>query len=70
MLFMIYHGTETAVKYYLEEGIVNIIEEFNISHCFASVTLQAFSNGVGDLLTAMVTAPTADGKNKIIYYLS
>ena len=51
----------STVDEYIAPAIVYISEYFNFSESLAGVTLLAFANGAGDVVTAIVASGSKDG---------
>ena len=51
----------STVDEYIAPSIVYISEYFNFSESLAGVTLLAFANGAGDVVTAIVASGSKDG---------
>jgi sodium/potassium/calcium exchanger 6 len=60
-IFLIFKYTAMAVDEYIAEGITEISEWLNFSETLAAVTLLAFANGAGDVITALVASGTEGG---------
>jgi sodium/potassium/calcium exchanger 6 len=60
LIFVIFKYTSITVEEYIAEGIQNITDWLGMSDSLAAVTLLAFANGAGDVITAIV-ASDADG---------
>jgi len=50
-----------VIEDYVAPGIVYICEYFDLSESLAGVTLIAFANGAGDILTAIVASDSKEG---------
>ena len=50
-----------VIEEYIAPGIVFICEYLELSESLAGVTLIAFANGAGDILTAIVASDSKEG---------
>jgi sodium/potassium/calcium exchanger 6 len=60
-IFLIFKYTAIAVDEYIAEGITQLSEYLGMSEALAAVTLLAFANGAGDVITALVASGTEGG---------
>lgn len=60
-IFLIFKYTSITVDEYIAEGITKISDYLKFSEALSAVTLLAFSNGAGDLITALVASGTEGG---------
>lgn len=60
-IFLIFKYTSIAVDEYVAEGISKISDALGFSESLAAVTLLAFANGAGDVITALVAGDTEGG---------
>jgi len=51
----------STVDEYIAPGIVFLSKRFNFSEALAGVTLLAFANGAGDVITAIVASGSPEG---------
>lgn len=61
IIFLIFRYTATVVDEYIAEGITNISEAMGLSESLAAVTVLAFANGAGDVITALVSSGAEGG---------
>ncbi|CAD8144515.1 unnamed protein product [Paramecium octaurelia] len=61
VVLIVFRFMSTLVMYYLTPAIEFITEKLNISQSLSAVTLLAFANGAGDVVTAIVATETLDG---------
>jgi sodium/potassium/calcium exchanger 6 len=61
LIFVIFKYTSITVEEYIAEGIQNITEWLGLSDSLAAVTLLAFANGAGDVITAIVASDAEGG---------
>ena len=61
LIFVIFKYTSITVEEYIAEGIQNITEWLGMSDSLAAVTLLAFANGAGDVITAIVASDAEGG---------
>ena len=61
ILFLSFRFMTTVVDEYIAEAITYIVKITKMSDAVAGVTLIAFANGAGDLVTAIVSSEAADG---------
>lgn len=61
IIFLILKVTTLLVENYVAEVITNISEKLKLTPSFAAVTLLAFANGAGDLITALVASGAEGG---------
>ena len=61
VIFMIFKSTSIAVDEYVADGISQISDWLGFSESLAAVTLLAFANGAGDVITALVAGDTEGG---------
>ena len=61
LIFLIFKYTSIAVEEYIAQGIQNITDWLKISDSLAAVTLLAFANGAGDVITAIVASDAEGG---------
>ena len=60
-IFLIFRYTSIAVDEYVADGITKISDVLGFSESLAAVTLLAFANGAGDVITALVAGDTEGG---------
>lgn len=60
-IFLIFKYTSIAVDEYIADGISKISDSLGMSESLAAVTLLAFANGAGDVITALVAGDTEGG---------
>lgn len=60
-IFFIFKYTALAVDEYVADGISKISDWLGFSESLAAVTLLAFANGAGDVITALVAADAEGG---------
>jgi sodium/potassium/calcium exchanger 6 len=60
-IFLIFKYTSIAVDEYVADGISKISDWLGMSESLAAVTLLAFANGAGDVITALVAGDTEGG---------
>jgi sodium/potassium/calcium exchanger 6 len=60
-IFLIFKYTAIAVDEYIAEGITKLSDYLGFSEALAAVTLLAFANGAGDVITALVASGTEGG---------
>lgn len=60
-IFLILKYTALTVDNYIAEVITKISDKLKLSQSFAAVTLLAFANGAGDLITALVASEAEGG---------
>ena len=60
-IFIIFKYTSITVEEYIAEGIQNISDSLGLSESLAAVTLLAFANGAGDVITAIVASDAEGG---------
>lgn len=51
----------STIEEYVAPAIVNLCEYLKLSESLAGVTLLAFANGAGDVLTAIVASDSKEG---------
>lgn len=61
LIFVILKITAFIVKNYIAEVITHLTESLKMTPSFAAVTLLAFANGAGDLITALVASEVEGG---------
>jgi sodium/potassium/calcium exchanger 6 len=61
LIFVIFKYTSITVEEYIAEGIQNISDWLGLSDSLAAVTLLAFANGAGDVITAIVASDAEGG---------
>ena len=61
LIFLIFKYTSMTVDEYIAEGIQYITDWLGISESLAAVTLLAFANGAGDVITALVASGAEGG---------
>ena len=61
LIFLIFKYTSIAVDEYVAEGIKKVSDWLKFSDSLAAVTLLAFANGAGDVITALVAGDTDGG---------
>lgn len=61
LIFVIFKYTSITVEEYIAEGIQNISEKLGLSEAVAAITLLAFANGAGDVITALVASDSEGG---------
>lgn len=61
IIFLNFRYLAIVVDEYCAEGITNISEWLGFSQSLAGVTLLAFANGAGDVITAIVASGSSDG---------
>lgn len=61
VIFLIFSYTSIAVDEYIAEGIQRISDALGFSESLAAVTLLAFANGAGDVITALVAGGSEGG---------
>lgn len=60
-IFLIFKYTSIAVDEYIAEGITKVSDYLGFSEALSAVTLLAFANGAGDVITALVASGTEGG---------
>lgn len=60
-IFLIFKYTSITVDEYIAEGITKISDFLGFSEALSAVTLLAFANGAGDLITALVASGSEGG---------
>jgi sodium/potassium/calcium exchanger 6 len=60
-IFLIFKYTAIAVDEYIAEGITKVSDYLGFSEALAAVTLLAFANGAGDVITALVASGAEGG---------
>lgn len=60
VLLAVFTCTCEIVEGYIAPAIVMIVKEMKMSDALAGVTLLAFANGIGDIITALVASGTED----------
>lgn len=60
-IFFIFKYTSIVVDEYIAEGIQEISEFIGFSEALAAITLLAFANGAGDVITALVAGDSEGG---------
>jgi sodium/potassium/calcium exchanger 6 len=60
-IFLIFNYTGTIVEDFVAPAIEDITEALGISEALAAVTLLAFANGAGDVITALVAGSEPGG---------
>lgn len=58
---LIFKYTAIAVDEYIAEGIQRISDAIGFSEALSAVTLLAFANGAGDVITALVSSGGDEG---------
>ena len=66
LIYLIFKFITATVEEYIVPGITYISEALKLSDAMAAVTLLAFANGAGDVITAIVAA-NAPGRGGISY---
>jgi Ca2+/Na+ antiporter len=61
LLFFIFKYTSVVVENYVIEGIQEVVAFFKMSDSLSAVTLLAFANGSGDVITALVASGETGG---------
>ena len=61
LIFILFKYTSIAVDEFVAEGITKISEFLGFSESLAAVTLLAFANGAGDVITALVASGQEGG---------
>jgi solute carrier family 24 (sodium/potassium/calcium exchanger), member 6 len=61
IVIVIFKYTSITVEEYIAEGIQAISERLGLSESLAAITLLAFANGAGDVITALVASGTEGG---------
>ena len=61
LIFLIFKYTSMTVDEYIAEGIQYVTDWLGISESLAAVTLLAFANGAGDVITALVASGAEGG---------
>ena len=61
VIFLAFKYTSIAVDEYLAEGITKLSDWLKFSEALSAVTLLAFANGAGDLITALVASGSEGG---------
>ena len=61
LIFFIFKYTSIVVDEYIAEGIEEITEFINFSEALSGVTLVAFANGAGDVITALIAGDSSGG---------
>jgi sodium/potassium/calcium exchanger 6 len=61
LIFIIFRYTGIVVDDYIAPGIEWLNKKFGFSEALGGVTLLAFANGAGDVITALVAGGSAGG---------
>lgn len=61
IIIAIFKYTSMAVEEYIAEGIQQISDALKFSESLAAITLLAFANGAGDVITALVSSGSEGG---------
>ena len=61
LIIIIFQCICRVVEEYIAPAIVYLCEYFKLSESLAGVTLIAFANGAGDVLTAIVASDSKEG---------
>jgi sodium/potassium/calcium exchanger 6 len=61
LIFMAFRFMSSVVEEYLAPSITYLSEWFKLPEALAAVTLLAFANGAGDVITALVASGTSGG---------
>ena len=61
VIFLVFNYTSIVVDEYVAEGIQEISDKLGLSESLAAVTLIAFANGAGDVITALLAGSEPGG---------